>query len=36
MCFIEYELKGKSCELKLHTKIRPLPITCILDDIDPH
>ena len=36
MCFIEYEFQGTTCQIKVHTKIRPEPITCILEDINPY
>ncbi len=36
MCFIEYEVRATTCNIKVHTKIRPDPITCVLEDVNPH
>jgi len=36
MCFIEYELQATTCTIKVHTKIRPDPIICVLEDVNPH
>jgi len=35
MCFIEYEINATTCTILVHTKIRPDPITCVLEDINP-
>lgn len=36
LCFIEYELQATTCTIRVHTKIRPDPITCVLEDVNPH
>lgn len=36
MCFIEYELQTTRCMIKVHSKIRPDPIICVLEDVNPY
>lgn len=36
LCFIAYELQATTCTIRVHTKIRPNPITCVLEDVNPH